>query len=186
MLLDIAFASQALLTKTAEDELRRKYAENNARVLFIQKTERPNTMITATTAAGEMFVIGAWEHDIDHNLGEVLSDLGSLLQEQSYNDDYLKPRNEVVGSAWQLLDKAGKQLEGKFPLGTIYPDGNGGLRVEWIRQGAEVRLAIPSSTDERPYIYYQFGDTYDADYNVSPTNLAHWLRQLHVNAFTRT
>jgi hypothetical protein len=181
MIVELTFATQTLMAKVNEEELRRKYQEQEAIVKYRKQIEKPLTMLTTTNATGDTGVLGAWADKIDPGLSRIFTDLGSFLQDDIYSDDYIKPSQYAVGIAWQLLDKAAKQLSDGFPEGTIYPDGDGGLRVEWIRPDKEVRLKISNSKSGRSYIYYELWGKYAADYSVTATSLASWLKQLNGN-----
>jgi len=122
-----------------------------------------------------------WILPEDAGLSTLLSDLAELFQRDDYDEDFVRPTVHALKTTWGLLATAGTKLGSGIPLGTIYPYGNGGLRIEWIGQEKELRLSISPTAGGQSYIYYEVGDRYDADYNVSASNLANWLRWFNRN-----
>lgn len=108
--------------------------------------------------------------------GEMLSDLkAQLTGDSSLHEDYMRPSTYSIGKITELLLGARALLKNPFPRGMIFADGDGGIRIEWNYPHRELRLAIPYRLEDTAYIYHENGDKYDADYNVSTANLAHWL-----------
>lgn len=122
-----------------------------------------------------------WILFADANLSTMLSDLAQMLQESSDSEDILPLKQNIAEATWKLLTEAHHFLRESFPLGTIYPDGDGGLRIDWTRQGRELRLVHRPSQERERYIYREFGDEYAIDYSVSPNTLANWLKWLKGN-----
>ncbi len=74
----------------------------------------------------------------------------------------------------RLLSTANQLVQREFPHGYVVSDENGGIRIEWIGAGREVRLMMPGARDGKHYIYHEAGNDFDA-VDVSPANLAQWL-----------
>ncbi|MBI3469571.1 MAG: hypothetical protein HY000_41750 [Planctomycetes bacterium] len=76
-----------------------------------------------------------------------------------------------------LLNAIGKG-EFYFPKGYVVANGDGGIRVEWIRDDASVRLAVPSAPQGTIYIYHEAGSDFGADKgdDVTGVRLAQWLK----------
>lgn len=170
---------------TLPDEEIRRLAREAARRLWALLVSSPEPAASYTVSAPKQDAASTtatgkqearqWRIRRD-GLTELLSDLASLLQRQDYDEDFVKPTDEAFSKAWDLLNDAGVYVGENFPLGTIYPFGNGGLRIEWIGTEKELRLSISPAADEQSYIYYEHGEHYAPDYNVSAINLAKWLR----------
>ena len=78
------------------------------------------------------------------------------------------------------MEGASGSLEIAFPMGTIYADGVGGLRVEWIRPDRELRLVVSRSQEGRSYLYHEQGADYAADYSPDIIKLGEWLHWLEL------
>jgi len=178
-LIELALAGQFLTTRVKEEDIRRWHEAEKR--LYIQRATRPYKPLSYTSnAANELDIPEELWKSKNTGLEALLSDMGGLLQQDSnYNDDFMKPTEYAFTTTWNLLDQASSIVEGLFPLGTVYPDGDGGLRVEWIRPQRELRLIIPSCEEERHYIYHESGAEYAADYNVSAKSLGNWLNWLN-------
>lgn len=135
----------------------------------------------ASDAANTEPTPATWNEFSSANLEVLLSDLGSLLQSRDYNENFIRPTNYAIDTAWGLLINANRRLKGALPLGTIYPDGDGGIRIEWIREGLELRSIIPGDATGRSYIYHEASDQYEADHNVSADSLGYWLEWFNKN-----
>lgn len=127
-------------------------------------------------------LLGDYNNLVTHEyLDEMLQDLKQLLGDNDYNEDYLKPTNYAVESVESLFTSIKLLLKKPFPRGTIYPDGDGGLRVEWMRDGIELRLIISATEKGKQYIYYELENVYAVEYNVTPNNLSNWLEWFNHN-----
>ena len=101
------------------------------------------------------------------------------VQDAGENSETL-PTRHAACSALGLLWKA-KQIVHSSMLprnGTLYGDGEGGLRLEWVNGVRHLRLVIHWNSSVRDYLYHQEGNDYDVETDLSPANLGGWLRWL--------
>ena len=115
---------------------------------------------------------------IPAGLGEMLDQLDVLTQAQEYDGDSLPPTQEAASRMRSLLEGASEFLSAAFPLGTLAADGDGGLRLEWIRPGRELRLIVAASERGRSYLYHEAGADYGADYAPDAEKLGRGLNWL--------
>lgn len=110
------------------------------------------------------------------DLIDVFGQLLALYGEEP-EDDYgiLKPTQHAFFTTVQLLINAGLQSRKRLPYGSVASDSEGGVRIEWYRDGREVRLVVPASEDGQPYIYHESGDVYSIERNPSASTLSRWL-----------
>ena len=57
-------------------------------------------------------------------------------------------------------------------------DAQGGIRIEWKRDKAAVRLIVPAEEGGKTYIYHEFDNIPGSDRGVTGSRLAFWLKQL--------
>lgn len=111
-------------------------------------------------------------------LREMLRQLDALGVSEDYDDEFFAPTLEATHRVRDFLETASKHLKTPVPLGTVYADGVGGVRVEWIRPDQELRFVVSRLPDERQYIYHEQGEEYEADYSPDPFKLSEWLTWL--------
>ena len=110
----------------------------------------------------------------------MLSDLHDYEStELDYDDETLKPTDYAFARVRSLLSEADTFLQSAFPLGTVFPDGDGGIRVEWVRPSREIKLIVRSAEDKRSYIFHKQGVEYGGDYDVTSETLGCWLNWLN-------
>ena len=110
---------------------------------------------------------------------DIFRDLRALLREEVDQPDssFLAPTDYAISSLLGLLNRVYSSKD-EFPRPRIAPDGEGGIRLNWIQPERELRLVLPATPDQRKYIYHQAGREYAAEYDVSEATLAYWLRWL--------
>ena len=111
-------------------------------------------------------------------LSDLLDQLDLLVEAEDYDDDFRPPTESSVARMRDFLEGANGLLKIAFPAGTIYGDGDGGLRLEWIRPDRELRFVVSASPQGRSYLYHEKGDDYKADYAPSDSELSRWLTWL--------
>lgn len=115
-------------------------------------------------------------------LSDLLDQLGLLVEAEDYDDDCQPPTESSVVRMRGFLENANNLLKIAIPQGTICTDGDGGLRLEWIRPDRELRLVVSASPQGRSYLYHEQGDDYGADYGAdyapSDSELSRWLTWL--------
>lgn len=112
------------------------------------------------------------------HLSAILKELNSLRSGPE-QDDYgiLRPSPHAYDEASGLLVDAAIAASHELreiPLGKVSTDGEGGVRIEWVRPDRSVHLVVPSTPDSIPYIYHECGDVFDTE-NASADRLAHRL-----------
>lgn len=123
-------------------------------------------------------VNSTWQACRDDGLSGLFTDLALLFQPSSYyHDDFLAPTKFSLTTMCDLLDHASLLVSCPFPTGTIYPDGDGGLRLEWIGHELEMRLIISATKSSGQYIYYEDSSGYSSDFEVTPSILATYLNK---------
>jgi hypothetical protein len=106
------------------------------------------------------------------NLEKIVINLVALMNDtEEYNEDFLRPTAQVCQVMLQMLFEAKASMTLPFPLGAIYPDGDGGLRIEWDHDGRIVRFVVPAYPDVPPYLYHYSDTSEDTDFSVSPKML---------------
>ena len=113
-----------------------------------------------------------------NGLSDLLDQLDLLVEAEDYDDDFRSPTESSVTRMRGFLEYAHGLLKIGFPVGTIYADGDGGLRLEWIRPDRELRLIVSASPQGRSYLYREQGDDYGADYAPNADELGKWLNWL--------
>jgi hypothetical protein len=109
----------------------------------------------------------------------MLNDIDILVADEDYDEECIKPTLSAIEGARTILEGASRYVNGYFPYGTVYPDGDGGLRTEWIEPGCELRLVIPANQNGSHYIYHERNDDFKNDYDVTPIRLGYWLNWLN-------
>ena len=116
-------------------------------------------------------------------LTDLLSQLDALTEAEDYDDDFFSPTESAADRMRGFLEGV-SGLSTTVPAGTLYADGDGGLRLEWIRPDRELRLVISASPQGRSYIYHEQGDEYAADYSPTVSELGKWLESPHLTALS--
>lgn len=106
-------------------------------------------------------------------LDEMLDTLEELqLEDEQDAYGILRPSEYAIETARDLLVGALGQAGG-LPYGSVFPDGKGGLQIEWDWHGRQVHLGVPSQPSGRLYIYYSDGSKAQLEKKVSGLTLAH-------------
>ena len=84
-----------------------------------------------------------------------------LSDETNWDDDCLRPTPRALQTLFHLLINAAQETA--LPSGILYPDENGGLRLEWrsLQNTADEKyllLAVHASDKSRDCLYYQTGN----------------------------
>jgi hypothetical protein len=108
----------------------------------------------------------------------MLSDLEESENYTEYDSNYQQPSRHAVMRTRRLLQDSAYNIGHDIPLGTLLPDGNGGIRIEWIRHTRELSLMVPNAPGGREYLYHEEGSIYKAEYDVTSRLLAQWLEWL--------
>lgn len=111
-------------------------------------------------------------------LTDLLNQLAALMEAEDYDDDFFSPTESAAARMRGFLEGVSGLLTTALPSGTLYADGDGGLRLEWIRPNRELRLVISAFPQGRSYIYHEQGDEYAADYSPTVSELGKWLNWL--------
>lgn len=106
-------------------------------------------------------------------LGSVLRQILDLANGEKMDDDgILAPTNHAMQQTTRLLIHASTIVwqhclsTGRtfiFPRGFVSTDSEGGLRIEWTKGDASLRLVIAGSKAGKSYLYHEFGDKYGSE-----------------------
>lgn len=96
---------------------------------------------------------------------QFISDIRALREEERASEAPITPY--AYSKAVEVLDYANTVLSADLPRALIAPDGNGGIRIEWLRGSLNVRVLIPPRSEQPAFIYERTG------------------RNSHVHAFSR-
>jgi hypothetical protein len=134
-----------------------------------------NTRTTRTRDAPQN---AKWSDPELETLNLVKNDLVELLAEGA-NEEYEIPglSDAVFRYTSDLIAETGRIMKESFPYGSVSSDGEGGVRIEWRRGDRGVHLAVPANPDES-YIYYEEGNDYALDENISASILSTHLAEL--------
>lgn len=195
MFAEIVLATHLLITRPVFEEQRRRLDDNeiagpipmeqvrreyeNYIPHYIMSWKESSFQLDESRSVGPQYAQDDWAVMENAGLRVLLTDLATLLQGQDYSDEFIRPTHHAVVTAWTILSESGAAVPGLFPVGTVFPDGDGGLRVEWIRPKRELRLAVSAQPNGKAYIYHESGVQYDVDYRVTANNLAFWLNWLN-------
>ncbi len=111
-------------------------------------------------------------------LQTMLDDLSECKTSPDYDTNYQQPTSYAVTRTQNLLQDSSAILGNDLPLGTLLPDGNGGIRIEWIRSVRELSVMVPAKADGKEYLYHEEDTDYKVEHNLTPHSLAQWLRWL--------
>lgn len=114
------------------------------------------------------------------NLNAMLSELQDLMQEDD-DDEYgvLRPTSHALFQSVQIFFNISSRIQQDLPYGAISSDYSGGIRIEWYGRNKEVRLVIPSTNEQKPYIYYENESSYNIDNSISPESIVRWFNWLN-------
>ena len=111
------------------------------------------------------------------NYHTVRSRIQAMLHGADDEDcDTLRLTADAALVAMRLLDEAYPLVQGHFPLGAAVIDEGGGVNVYWLDTERRVELAFPIGVGDPGFIYHQEGRDFAIDRDISPHNLATWLR----------
>ena len=99
-----------------------------------------------------------------------------------YDEDNLRPSEYSLAEMRTVLTGSSRVVTGFYPHGDAYPDGDGGMRIEWVGENCELRLIISAASDLPRYIYHERGDEFANDNNVSPESLGKWINWFNTHA----
>ena len=106
---------------------------------------------------------------ISHRL-KLLSGLDELRKDD-YDEDFLAPTEHAHTRARNFMLAAFESLEHALPTPFYVPDGEGGIRMEWINGTRELGLICPASESREPYLYHEDGDEYGIDEQLTDSVL---------------
>ena len=101
-----------------------------------------------------------------------------LMDSGEYDEEFQGPTSEAATAAAELLRRSHARSSDVFPVGVVAPDGAGGIRILWRQDDKQVRLVVPAAGAREAYLYWQEGDAYDGEKNVSAPAVTRRLRWL--------
>lgn len=109
------------------------------------------------------------------NIVPVITDLNALRREEASTEEPIT--DFAFATARAVLRVAYNEIKRPIPAPAIAPDGEGGIRIEWVRPRKNVRVVIPSHSGQRTYIYHR-RDGESAIDRLSGIRLAEHLRSV--------
>lgn len=103
------------------------------------------------------------------NIAVLLKELGRLLREEEYDEDFLKPTDYSIRKAVELALTNTSAINATASAPKVSTDGFGGIRIEWRHGNKEVRTIIASNTKQQSYIYYEDPNSYALDPEITPS-----------------
>jgi hypothetical protein len=88
------------------------------------------------------------------------------------DEDEVKPTDYAYMTAWRLVMEATAKMDCNFPKASATVTDEGGIRIRWRSENAEVRLAIPADENGKHYIYFEHGDRFGGETPVTGDKLA--------------
>lgn len=147
-------------------------------------TPRPTTAFDDESATGAQLGIPPIYLKMKE-LGSIFLQIIELANGDQRDDDgILAPTKQAIDRTTRLLMNASAVVwhfspasseSFVFPRGWVATDSDGGLRIEWTKPGASLRLVIAASATGKSYLYHEFGDKYGSDRQVTPELLGRWL-----------
>lgn len=80
-----------------------------------------------------------------------------LSDETNFDEECSPPTPGAINRAFEYLIVTASSLYDYLPEGSLYPDGEGGIRVEWRYADRYVLLAVHPLDGRQDYIYHQQG-----------------------------
>ena len=105
----------------------------------------------------------------------LLNNILYLLKDEEYDDDFLRPTDYAVAQTFLLIFGVAHVISAVPSHCTVSTDGSGGIRLEWLNAGKEVRVVVAASEGRRSYIYHEEGDNYALDEKLTPDRTKDWL-----------
>ena len=104
------------------------------------------------------------------------------MDSDDYDEQFKQPTADAAAdaaaAAADLLRRSHAQSGDVFPVGVVAPDGAGGIRLLWRQGKKQVRLVVPAAGASEAYLYWQEGEVYDGQKNISAQAVARRLRWL--------
>jgi hypothetical protein len=126
---------------------------------------------------------------LGENLKKILADLDAVVADvEEYDRFFRAPTGYAVASMQTLLLQANKYVCNDFPIGAVYADGYGGLRLEWKQPGHKVRFAVPADAGGKMYLYHYSDMEEETNFSVSAQSLGYrlnWLNEWLTNILHR-
>lgn len=98
-----------------------------------------------------------------------------LLDVSNFDDEFLPPTQRAIEATLDTLYRAAGYCYFPLPAGHLYPDGDGGLRLDWQMGERQLRLVVHASDSSQDYLYHQKGTDYGVETGVTPYLLAGWI-----------
>jgi hypothetical protein len=96
-------------------------------------------------------------------LSSILAELESLRVAEDDEDGYIfRSEPRASEKAKEYVITAYRIMRDDFPRPKIESDGEGGVILDWRRNGKIIRLACRAKPNQRDYIYHQFNDHHSA------------------------
>lgn len=140
--------------------------------------------ISVSTVLREFAAFAAWQASqpatddpkIAHRL-KLLSGLNELRKDD-YDEDFLAPTEYAYKRARNFMLAALETLEYALPIPFYVPDGEGGIRIEWVNGTRELGLICAASKSRESYLYHEDEAVYGVDEPLTDAIFINRLRWL--------
>jgi hypothetical protein len=82
----------------------------------------------------------------------------------------------AISQVFYLVPQSRLALSQAWTKPLLITDGYGGLRMNWSKNGRDVRVSIPGVGSGKRVLYWEEGDSYGSVADVTPTGLTKYLR----------
>ncbi|HVA47989.1 MAG TPA: hypothetical protein VNH11_16590 [Pirellulales bacterium] len=176
----------ATVTEKSASEKRTTLPVDRARRMLYETlfTPRPSTPFDDERATGVQLGIAPIYLKMKE-LGAILLQIVELANGEQHDEDgVLAPTKHAMDRTTRLLIHAsmivwhfgpGSGEMFVFPRGFIATDSEGGLRIEWTKPGASLRLVIAAAESGKSYLYHEFAEKYGSERQVTAELLGRWL-----------
>lgn len=136
---------------------------------------REDPVLEQSTSSTSLYVSVAWN---TRELSLLMAKLMALFQDDEYDNDFLRPTIYALTRVGRWLIKVNSIILELPSDGYVSTTGDGGLRIEWVKDDKRVHLIVSPDPFGNSYIYHQDNIGYGADKNISPYAIAKWLNWL--------
>jgi hypothetical protein len=98
------------------------------------------------------------------------------LRFEDMEDDYgrLRPTEQALSTALNLIRRTEADF-GTLPVGSVSTDSEGGIRITWLGGQHQAQVICPADSNNA-HLYFEHGDDYGMDHEVTSTTLIDHLR----------
>jgi hypothetical protein len=101
------------------------------------------------------------------NMASMSAMLKAIVKDDDYDEEFLPPTPYALAEMRLYLEAGARSLGTHFPIGSLTPDGEGGVRASWRGSDKEMSLSVGDTGQREPYAYFEDATRYDVIENVS-------------------